>query len=102
MRPRGFYEIYLIIPALITLALATSAQTRRTFSRKSIARFFAFSLIALAFFKSISNIQQFGAIAKMVQPREYLCFEQAFDQALRKTSIATCSNFDDYIKKHSS
>ena len=102
MRPRGFYEIYLIIPALITLTLATPAQTRRTFSTRSIARFLAFPLIALAFFKSVSNIQQFGAIARMAQPREYLCFEQAFDQALRKTSIATCSNFDDYIKKHSS
>ena len=102
MRPRGFYEIYLIIPTLITFTLAAATPTRRTFSRKSIASFFAFPLIALAFFKSTTNIQQLGTIARMVQPREYLCFEQAFDEALRKTSIATCPNFDDYMNKHSS
>ncbi len=99
MRPRGFYEPYLIVPALILLTLSVS--TLRTSAQNSITPVIAITLIGLSLIQSVSNLFLVPQIAQMTQPREYLCFEQAFDQALSRTSIATCDNFDDYLKRHS-
>ena len=99
MRPRGFYELYLIIPALILLTLCIS--TWRTSSKRSMTAVFAITLIGLSLIQSVANVLLVPQIAQMTQPRQYLCFEQAFDQALSRTSIATCANYGDYIKRHS-
>lgn len=101
MRPRGFYELYLIIPSLIVLTLAVSKINRTTFCIRSITSVISITLISLSLLQSISNLSVLSRIAKMTQPREYLCFEQAFDYSLSKTSVSTCANFDDYIKRHS-
>ena len=99
MRPRGFYELYLVIPALILLTLCIS--TLRTPSKRSMTAMFAITLIGLSLIQSVANVLLVPQIAQMTQPRQYLCFEQAFDQALSRTSIATCANYGDYIKRHS-
>ena len=99
MRPRGFYELYLIIPALILLTLCIS--TWHTSSRGSITPFLAITLISLFLIQSVANMWLVPQIAQMTQPRQYLCFEQAFDQGLSRTSIATCPNFGDYLERHS-
>lgn len=99
MRPRGFYELYLIIPALILLTLCIS--TWHTSSRGSITPFLAITLISLSLIQSVANMWLVPQIAQMTQPRQYLCFEQDFDQALSRTSIATCPNFGDYLERHS-
>ena len=62
---------------------------------------FAITLIGLSLIQSVGNVWLVPQIAQMTQPRQYLCFEQAFDQALSRTSIATCPNFGDYLERHS-
>jgi len=97
-RVRGFYEVYLIIPSLIWLCLAVSNTHLSRLGNCLKAG--ATACILLATIKSIANIRSFRNYANMQQGRSFLCFEQAFDASMSKTSISKCRDFRNYVDKH--
>ena len=91
------YEIYILLPTLMTAAYSTSFYTNSTSSRvslpKNILRILSTLLIGTMSLSSITNIPKLRSFILIQQPREWVCIGHHMDRSMSLTSAGHCEVF---------